>query len=154
MAFEGLVQWTQAVVAQSARVSAARERQSSLGMTSAPPQRRQARHAFHSECHFFAIAAHKLLEYREWVPTFGVCASVDFSEIAQFSAQDIRDLRNVREHVLAYFRGAGNAHDRVDRGDTGVSRRRELGCRNYDRRPIGLGCIWGRRHTAIAATAR
>ena len=112
MAFEGLVQWTQAVVTQSARVSAARERQSSLGMTSAPPQRRQATHAFHSECHFFAIAAHKLLEYREWVLTFGLCSSVDFSELAQFSAQDIRDLRNMREHVVDYFRGAGNAHDR------------------------------------------
>ena len=118
MAFEGLVQWTQAVVAQSARVSAARERQSSLGMTSAPPQRRQATHAFHSECHFFAIAAHKLLEYREWVLTFGLCSSVDFSEIAQFSAQDIRDLRNMREHVLDYFRGARKCARQVDRGDT------------------------------------
>ena len=112
MAFEGLVQWTQAVVTQSARVSAARDRQSSLGMTSTPPQRRQATHAFHSECHFFAIAAHKLVEYREWVLTFGSCSSVDFSEVAQFSAQDIRDLRNMREHVLDYFKGAGNAHDR------------------------------------------
>ena len=69
-------------------------------------------HAFHSECHFFAIAAHKLLEYREWVLTFGLCSSVDFREIAQFSVQDIRDLRNMREHVLDYLKGAGNAHDR------------------------------------------
>jgi hypothetical protein len=112
MAFEGLVQWTQAVVTQSARVSEARDRQSSLGLTSTPLQRRQATHAFHTECHFFAIAAHKLLEYREWVRTFGLCATVDFGEIAQFSAQDIRDLRNMREHVLDYFTGAGNAHDR------------------------------------------
>lgn len=112
MAFEGLVQWTQTVVAQSARVSAARDRQSSLGTTSTPLQRRQAMHAFHSECHFFAIAAHKLVEYREWVLTFGSCSSVDFSEVAQFSAQDIRDLRNMREHVLDYFKGTGNARDR------------------------------------------
>lgn len=32
MVFEGLVRWTQAVVTQSARVSAARERQSVLGI--------------------------------------------------------------------------------------------------------------------------
>ena len=51
MAFEGLVQWTQAVVTQSARVSAARERQAALGMTSTPAQRRQAIHGFHAECH-------------------------------------------------------------------------------------------------------
>ena len=127
MAFEGLVQWTQVVVAQSARVSAARERQSSLGMTSAPPQRRQAMHAFHSECHFFAITAHKLLEYREWVLTFGLCSSFDFREIAQFSVQDIRDLRNMREHVLDYFKGAGNAHDRWTVETPYTSSRRELG---------------------------
>jgi hypothetical protein len=112
MAFEGLTQWTQAVVTQSARVSAARERQSSFGATSTPAQRRQAIHAFHSECHFFVIATRKLLEFKDWVLTFGLCASVDFAEIDRFPAQDIRDLRNMREHVVDYFRGAGNAHDR------------------------------------------
>lgn len=113
MAFEGLVQWTQAVVTQSARISAAREHQSAtLRMTSTPVQRRQAVLAFHSECHFFAVAAHKLFEFRDWVLTFGLCASVNFAEIDRFSAQDIRDLRNMREHVVEYFRGVGNAHDR------------------------------------------
>jgi hypothetical protein len=42
MAFEGLIQGAQAVVTQSARVLAARERQSALGMTSMPVQRRQS----------------------------------------------------------------------------------------------------------------
>jgi hypothetical protein len=115
MAFEGLVQWTQAVITQSARISEARERQSAslrLGPTSTPQQRRQAMHAFHSECHFFAIAAYKLLEYRNWVRTFGLCASVDFGEVDQFSEQDIRDLRNMREHVVEYFTGGGNAQAR------------------------------------------
>jgi hypothetical protein len=32
--------------------------------------------------------------------------------VDQFSAQDIRDLRNMREHVRDYFAGAGNAQDR------------------------------------------
>jgi hypothetical protein len=112
MAFEGLGQWTQAVVTQSARVSAAQGRRSSFGMTSSPAPRRQAIHAFHSECHFFVVAAYKLLEFKDWVLTFGLCASVDFAEIDGFPAQDIRELRNMREHVVEYFRGAGNARDR------------------------------------------
>ncbi len=118
MAFEGLVQWTQAVITQSARVSEADAHQSSSCRLSpstpqqrlrAQQQRRQAVLAFHSECHFFVIAAHKLLEYRDWVRTFGLCASVDFGEVDQFSEEDIRDLRNMREHVIEYFTGGGNA---------------------------------------------
>ncbi len=112
MAFEGLVQWTQAVVTQSTRVSAARDRQSLLGATSGPPQRREAIHAFHTECHLFAVAVHKLLEFRDWVLAFGLCASVDFGEVDRFSAQDIRDLRDMREHVVDYFMGTGHRHDR------------------------------------------
>jgi hypothetical protein len=75
-------------------------------------QRRQAIHASHSECHFFAIAAHKLLEYQDWVRTFGVCSSVDFDEVDQFSKRDIDDLRNMREHVIDYFKGEGCVPDR------------------------------------------
>ena len=113
MAFEGLVQWTQAVVTQSIGVPAAQKHQMSvLAATSTPVQRRQAMHAFHSECHFFAVAANKLLEFRDWVLTFGLCASVDFAEINRFSARDIRDLRNMREHVVDYFTGGGNARAR------------------------------------------
>jgi hypothetical protein len=113
MAFEGLIQWTQAVVTQSARVSEADAHLSSSHALNpstpqrrlrAQQQRRQAIHAFHSECHFFAIAAYKVLEYRDWVLTFGFCASVDFGEVNQFSEQDIRDLRNMREHVVDYQR--------------------------------------------------
>jgi hypothetical protein len=121
MAFEGLVQWTQAVITQSARVSEADARQVSSCRLSpstqqqrieAMKQRRQAVHAFHSECHFFAIAAYKLLEYRDWIQTFGLCVSVDFGEVAQFSAGDIKDLRDMREHVVDYFRGVGREPDR------------------------------------------
>ena len=38
--------------------------------------------------------------------------SIDFSEIDKFDAQDTRDLRNMREHVVAYFQGRGNYQDR------------------------------------------
>jgi hypothetical protein len=112
MAFEGLIQWTQAAVTQSEKVSAARDRQLSDEVMRDPAKRRQAIHAFHSECHFFAIAAHKLLEYRDWARTFGLCPTVDFSEIDQFSTKDIRDLRNMREHVVDYVKGEGNTPTR------------------------------------------
>jgi hypothetical protein len=121
MAFEGLVQWTQAVVMQSARVSAADKHQFAPGAT--PAQRRQAALAFHSECHFFAVAAYKLLEFREWVLSFGLCAPVNFAEIDRFSAQDIRDLRDMREHVVDYFSGKGWVPDRWVAGDSDASSR-------------------------------
>ena len=113
MAFEGLVQWTQAVATQSARVSEARDHlRSILDQTEDRQQRRQALHAFRSEGHLFAIAAYKLLEYRDWVQTFGLCASVDFGEVNGFSADDIKDLRDMREHVIDYFGGIGREPDR------------------------------------------
>jgi len=48
------------------------------------------------------------IEFRDWVLDCGLCGSVDFSEIDQFTKQDIRDLRNMREHVVDYFKGEGN----------------------------------------------
>lgn len=107
MAFEGLIQWTQAVVTQSARVSAARDWQCLDEVMRDPAKRRHATHAFHAECHFFAVAAHKLLEFRDWVLASGLCNSVDFGEINQFCKRDIKDLRDMREHVVAYFIGEG-----------------------------------------------
>jgi hypothetical protein len=59
------------------------------------------------ECNYFAIAANKLLEFKEWTLSFGLCTGVDFSEIDAFSPRDIKDLRNMREHVVDYFKGDG-----------------------------------------------
>lgn len=108
MAFEGLLQWTQAVVTQSAKVSAAREQQNTRDHAA----RRLAVLNFHSECHFFVVASYKMIEYQEWVLTCGLCSTVDFSEIDGFSKQDIKDLRNMREHVVEYFQGQGRSTDR------------------------------------------
>jgi hypothetical protein len=44
--------------------------------------------------------------------TFGLCASLNFAEIDRFSAQDIRDLQDMREHVVDYFSGKGWFPDR------------------------------------------
>jgi hypothetical protein len=112
MAFEGLLQWTQAVITQSQRVAAALAQQH-VDLTSHDPMiRHKAILNLHSQCHFFAIAAYKLIEHKEWVLTFGLCTKVDFSEIDQFSQQDVKDLRNMREHVVEYFKGEGLASDR------------------------------------------
>jgi hypothetical protein len=101
MAFEGLVQWTQGVIAQG-------ERLTRVKLTLAPFEKRRATfYKRQCQAHYFAIAAWKLLEHRKWVTQLGLCANVDFSEIDGFSETDIRDLRDMREHVLDYFKGIG-----------------------------------------------
>jgi hypothetical protein len=111
MEFEGLVQWTAAVIAQAQRITAAIEMLRQPAMRDAVPVWRHV-HKLHSECHFFAIAAHKVLEHRDWVLQFGLCGSIDFGELNQFCALDIRDLRNMREHQLDYFKGKGRDRER------------------------------------------
>jgi hypothetical protein len=123
MSFEGLLQWTQAVVRQSERLTAldvqsrARwERRPERFSVEDQRARVDAMHeeilARHTESHFFAIAASKLIEHRRWVESFGLCANVDFSEIDGFSVQDIKDVRDMREHVKDYFQGEGKFPDR------------------------------------------
>jgi hypothetical protein len=58
------------------------------------------------------VAANKVLEYRRWATELGLFAAVDFTEIDQFSAADIRDLRNMLEHVIEYFQGGGRVRER------------------------------------------
>jgi hypothetical protein len=123
MSFEGLLQWTQAVVRQSERLAAldvqsrARwERWPEHSSVEARKALAAAMHeetlARHTECHFSAIAASKLIEHRRWIASFGLCANVDFGEIDEFSVQDIKDVRDMREHVLDYFQGGGKFPER------------------------------------------
>jgi hypothetical protein len=109
MAFEGVLQWAHAVIQQSERLSAAYD-----GNRPAidPTARHQAVRALHTECHFFVIAANKLIEYCDWARGFALFSTIDFSGIDQFSNGNIRDLRNMREHVVEYFQGAGHAPSR------------------------------------------
>lgn len=112
MAFEGLVQWTQAAVFQGQRVLEARDRGVSREVLGDPVMRRRATLDFHTQCHFFVVAAYKLIEHRKWVAASGLCATVDFRGIDHFPERDVRDLRNMREHVVEYFQGGGHASDR------------------------------------------
>lgn len=105
MAFSGLIQWAQCVITQAKRVIESTEQLTnfnrSLDFHSNPVL------ALNCEHHYFVIAAYKLIEHREWIKKFDLCKKVDFSEIDSFSAKDIKDLRNMREHVVEYFQGYG-----------------------------------------------
>ena len=111
MAFMGLIQWTQAVVRQSERLREVTGRLYSLGIVD-PFLRQEVSLAHHVECHFFSISANKVIEYRHWVTNLGLCRDVDFSEIDQFSKDDIKDLRDMREHIIEYFQGEGHKRKR------------------------------------------
>jgi len=108
MAFEGLVQWTSAVIAQADRLANARLPKAVMS----PEERRAAIYDRQCQAHYFVVAAWKLLEHRKWVTAFGLCTNIDFSEIDAFSEGHIRDLRNMREHVVEYFQGRGRNNGR------------------------------------------
>jgi hypothetical protein len=110
MAFIGLIQWAQCVIAQAKRVSETTERLKGL-YTSCEFDSKSIL-ALHCEHHFFVIAAYKLIEHREWIKKFDLCKKVDFSEIDSFSSKDIKDLRNMREHIVEYFQGDGRDKNR------------------------------------------
>ena len=104
MAFEGVLQWARAVLRQAERLAEL------VGRISAAIPDAEKRHRtildIHTECHFFAVAAHQLMTYRDWARSFGLFATVDFSEVDRLGTH-VDDLRNMREHVIDYFRGIG-----------------------------------------------
>ena len=90
MAFEGLLQWTQAVVTQSVRVTAARDKQNVDLRSRDPLIRQQAIRNFHSECHFFVIAAYKLIEYHQWASTFDFVQPGILIRLARFQQTTLK----------------------------------------------------------------
>lgn len=109
MAFEGVLQWAQAVIRQAERLSPLYQ----ANRFAAPDQEKRHRAILelHTECHYFATAAHQFIQYRNWARTFGLFPSIDFTEIDQLAAH-LKDLRNMREHVIDYFSGVGQQHHR------------------------------------------
>ena len=108
MAFEGLVQWTQAAVDQSIRLSAASNALATPEAMRSERSRRLARHKFLTERHYFVVSAFKLIEFKEWAVSLGLCPAIDFSEIEGFPREHIKDLRDMGEHVIGYFKGDGH----------------------------------------------
>lgn len=111
MAWAGLIQWTDGVISQSLRVEEAAKRISE-SLISGDHLISSNIHLLHCETHYYAIAANKVLEYREWAQSLGLFKNVDFSELDKTNAQAIKDLRNMREHVVEYFQGDGHAKNR------------------------------------------
>jgi len=117
MAFTGLIQWTQGVVLQSKRVTLATEQ---ITKHMAEPAtdanyftlQNQFLNLLHCEEHYFIISANKLIEHREWIKELGLFKNVDFSEIDSFPTQNIKDLRDMREHIVHYFKGDGKVKER------------------------------------------
>jgi hypothetical protein len=111
MAFCGLVQWTRGVIHQARRIIDAenlfRDR-----MRCHDSDHVALGDAIRCEHHYFVIAANKLVEHRHWVQSLGLCEEIDFSEIDSFPRRDIKDLRNMREHVVEYFQGNGRDKSR------------------------------------------
>jgi hypothetical protein len=107
MAFEGLLQWTAAAIEQGRRIAAC-----PTADTVRHEERRLIFAQRRTEHHFFAIVAHHVLEHRKWVQSLGLCAALDFSMLDQFGATQVRDLRDMREHVVDYFKGMGKVKDR------------------------------------------
>ncbi len=69
-------------------------------------------HNFHSQCHYFAVAADMFNAFRRQAKKLGLFAAVDFSEIDGFPWGDHKDVRNMRSHVTEYFGGKGRDRDR------------------------------------------
>ncbi|MGZ8300745.1 MAG: hypothetical protein ACXWU5_10220 [Rhodoplanes sp.] len=105
MALEGLHAWANGVLIQVARIEAARDamREDMAAHTRLTEQIR----SFQRERHLFLIAAYKMLEYIDWIESLSFIDKSIFSEVLSYR-KDIKDLRDMNEHVVDYFLGGGH----------------------------------------------
>src|SRR6185312_16125843 len=98
LAYCGVLQWAQGVVEQAALLADADRRQKAndYGLPFVL--------SFHAACDHYVSAAEKFLCYRDWAVELGMFATVDFACLDRFPRQAIRDLRNMREHAVDYYR--------------------------------------------------
>ena len=103
LAYCGVLQWAQGVIEQARLVTDADRRQNAndFGLPFVL--------SFHAACDHYVSAAEKFLAYREWAVELGLFANVNFSCLDRFPRQAVRDLRNMREHAVEYYRGETRA---------------------------------------------
>ena len=65
-----------------------------------------------SSCHYFAVAAFKLQEHLEWAIATDAFANSDLAVLLAFDKQDIKDVRDMREHGIEYLKGRGRFPER------------------------------------------
>ncbi|HEY9295721.1 MAG TPA: hypothetical protein VIQ31_05000 [Phormidium sp.] len=109
MAFTGLIQWAQGVIEQSKRVVEATQRLNDVQQWNSYPK---PIYLLFCEQHYFVIAAYKFYEHLKWVKKFDIFSNVDFQEIDEMPWPDIKDLRNMREHIVDYFTDYGRDKER------------------------------------------
>jgi hypothetical protein len=107
MVFEGLVQWTTGVISQAEQIALATSALNAANINIRLPAAK-----LRTQHHYFSLAAFKLLEHRNRAIELGLCSNTNFQMLDSFSFCDIRDLRNMREHVLDYFKGEGRDKER------------------------------------------
>jgi hypothetical protein len=112
MCTSGLIQWLAAGVMQGQRLQAIYSTEFPNMATMDGLSRRLLVARSHAEADYLASAANHILRYREWGEQLGIRQGVDFSELDKFDARKIRDLRNMREHVIDYFLERGNSQNR------------------------------------------
>jgi hypothetical protein len=98
IAVEGLHAWASAILTQVERLELAREQLARGG---------RYRRAYLCERHFLLIAAKKLIDYIDWARDLGFLDEIIFGEMLRLR-DDIIDLKSMNEHVIEYYRGAGN----------------------------------------------
>ena len=124
LAFEHLLGWTAAVIAQSERITEARNallatHKEGAEQAQKDPEQwgktlwkehelacRLASERFQTERHLFCNAAFKLLEYSQWVRQLGLLDDATFVDLDLF-ADDIKVMRDKNVHEIEYFKGRG-----------------------------------------------
>jgi hypothetical protein len=106
MAIEGLHTWIIAVSVQVDRINASRSEMLVIDHQARP----DAIRAFQRERHLFLISANKVLQYIDWVKRLDFLDNSIFDEFTTLR-KDIKDLRDMNEHVVEYFTGTGRSPD-------------------------------------------
>jgi hypothetical protein len=103
LAYCGVLQWAQGVVEQASILMDADRRQkaNNFGLPFIL--------SFHAACDHYVSAAEKFLSYRDWAMELGLFAGVNFAVLDRFPRPAIRDLRNMREHAVEYYKGETRA---------------------------------------------
>lgn len=111
MAQSGLLQWTDAAWRQASRTYDIYD-EMRKSIKNGADERKNLALSVHAECHFFVVAAWKVIDYRDWTLEIGLFSTDLFSGIDRFDRKMIKDIRDMREHDVDYFRGKGHAKDR------------------------------------------
>jgi len=118
MAFEGLRQWAEGVIAQARALYFAEgaimqplieEEAHAGGWRSHAEVVQQIganKRKYFCQRHYFLLAANNLIEYRRWAGNLGTVPNRAFAELDQYETV-IGELRNMNEHIIKYFQGKG-----------------------------------------------